>query len=120
MTGIKLVGDAAIPTIMIILGMQLAVISFQHIEYRKISYSLLLKLFVSPLIALGFALILPVDGLVKQIMVLAAAMPTAANTTLMAVQFETKPEIVSSATFISTMLSIATLPVVLWLLSLWG
>lgn len=35
MTGIKLVGDAAIPTIMIILGMQLAVISFQHIEYRK-------------------------------------------------------------------------------------
>ncbi|MDE1376651.1 AEC family transporter, partial [Bacillus licheniformis] len=56
----------------------------------------------------------------KQIMVLAAAMPTAANTTLMAVQFETKPAIVSSATFISTMLSIVTLPVVLWLLSLWG
>ena len=120
MTAIKLVGDAAIPTIMIILGMQLAAISFKHFEYRKISYSLLLKLFISPLIALGFSLILPVDNLVKQIMILSAAMPTAANTTLMAVQFETKPEIVSSATFISTMLSMATLPVVLWLLSIWG
>ncbi|MFN2746831.1 MULTISPECIES: AEC family transporter [Bacillus] len=120
MTAIKLVGDAAIPTIMIILGMQLAVISFKQIEYRKVSYSLLLKLFVSPLIAWGFTMILPVDDLVKKIMILAAAMPTAANTTLMAVQFQTKPEIVSSSTFISTMLSIATLPIVLWMLSLWG
>ncbi|MCY9363439.1 AEC family transporter [Bacillus spizizenii] len=110
------VGNAAIPTIMIILGMQLALISFKHIEYRKISYSLLLKLMVSPVIALGFTFILPMDDMTKQIMILVAAMPTAANTTLMAVQFNTRPEIVSSATFISTMLSIVTLPVLLWML----
>ncbi|MDG0766261.1 AEC family transporter [Bacillus halotolerans] len=116
MTGIELVGNAAIPTIMIILGMQLALISFKNIEYRKISYSLLLKLMVSPVIALGFTLILPVDDMTKQIMILVAAMPTAANTTLMAVQFNTRPEVVSSATFISTMLSIVTLPVLLWML----
>ncbi|MCY8115125.1 AEC family transporter [Bacillus spizizenii] len=116
MTGIELVGNAAIPTIMIILGMQLALISFKHIEYRKISYSLLLKLMVSPVIALGFTFILPMDDMTKQIMILVAAMPTAANTTLMAVQFNTRPEIVSSATFISTMLSIVTLPVLLWML----
>lgn len=116
MTGIELVGNEAIPTIMIILGMQLALISFKHIEYRKISYSLLLKLMVSPVIALGFTLILPVDDMTKQIMILVAAMPTAANTTLMAVQFNTRPEVVSSATFISTMLSIVTLPVLLWML----
>ncbi|MCY7873060.1 AEC family transporter [Bacillus spizizenii] len=116
MTGVELVGNAAIPTIMIILGMQLALISFKHIEYRKISYSLLLKLMVSPVIALGFTFILPMDDMTKQIMILVAAMPTAANTTLMAVQFNTRSEIVSSATFISTMLSIVTLPVLLWML----
>ncbi|MCY8041049.1 AEC family transporter [Bacillus spizizenii] len=116
MTGVELVGNKAIPTIMIILGMQLALISFKHIEYRKISYSLLLKLMVSPVIALGFTFILPMDDMTKQIMILVAAMPTAANTTLMAVQFNTRPEIVSSATFISTMLSIVTLPVLLWML----
>lgn len=116
MTGVELVGNAAIPTIMIILGMQLALISFKHIEYRKICYSLLLKLMVSPVIALGFTFILPMDDMTKQIMILVAAMPTAANTTLMAVQFNTRPEIVSSATFISTMLSIVTLPVLLWML----
>ncbi|MEC3787191.1 AEC family transporter, partial [Bacillus safensis] len=44
--------------------------------------------------------------------------PTAANTTLMAVQFRTKPEFVSSTTFLSTVLSIVTLPVLLWILSM--
>ncbi|KIL19033.1 hypothetical protein C2W58_02194 [Bacillus pumilus] len=118
MTGIQLVGNAAIPTIMLILGMQLAVISFKQVDYRNISYAVLLKLFISPLIAFGFTLILPVDDMVKQIMILVAAMPTAANTTLMAVQFRTKPEFVSSTTFLSTILSIVTLPVLLWILSM--
>ncbi|EFS03886.1 malonate efflux carrier [Listeria seeligeri FSL S4-171] len=116
MTCIKLVGDAAIPTIMIVLGMQLAVISFRRIELAKVGIALVLKLLIAPLIAVGLTLILPVDEMTKQIMILLAAMPTAANTTLMAVQFDTKPDLVSSATFISTVLSIITLPIVLYFL----
>jgi predicted permease len=116
MTAVHMVADATIPTIMIILGMQLALISFKNIEYSMISYSLILKLIISPIIAYGCTLILPVDDMTKQIMILVAAMPTAANTTLMAVQFQTKPEVVSSATFISTILSIVTLPVLMWII----
>ncbi|KGL38775.1 hypothetical protein BMT55_07235 [Listeria newyorkensis] len=116
MTCVKLVGDAAIPTIMIVLGMQLAVISFRRIDIPKVSISLILRLLISPLIAVLFTLILPVDTMTKQIMILLAAMPTAANTTLLAVQFNTKPDLVSSTTFISTVLSIVTIPVVLWIL----
>ncbi|EOW0443643.1 AEC family transporter [Listeria monocytogenes] len=116
MTCVKLVGDAAIPTIMIVLGMQLAVISFRRIELTKVGIVLVLKLLIAPIIAFGLTLILPVDEMTKQIMILLAAMPTAANTTLMAVQFDTKPDLVSSATFISTVLSIITLPIVLYFL----
>ncbi|EAC4331367.1 AEC family transporter [Listeria monocytogenes] len=116
MTCVKLVGDAAIPTIMIVLGMQLAVISFRRIELTKVGIALVLKLLIAPIIAFGLTLILPVDEMAKQIMILLAAMPTAANTTLMAVQFDTKPDLVSSATFISTVLSIITLPIVLYFL----
>lgn len=116
MTCVKLVGDAAIPTIMIVLGMQLAVISFRRIELTKVGIALVLKLLIAPIIAFGLTLILPVDEMTKQIMILLAAMPTAANTTLMAVQFDTKPDLVSSATFISTVLSIITLPIVLYFL----
>ncbi|HAA2795924.1 TPA_asm: AEC family transporter [Listeria monocytogenes] len=116
MTCVKLVGDAAIPTIMIVLGMQLAVISFRRIELTKVGIALVLKLLIAPIIAFGLTLILPVDEMTKQIMILLAAMPTAANTTLTAVQFDTKPDLVSSATFISTVLSIITLPIVLYFL----
>lgn len=116
MTCVKLVGDAAIPTIMIVLGMQLAVISFRRIELTKVGIALVLKLLIAPIIAFGLTLILPVDEMTKQIMILLAATPTAANTTLMAVQFDTKPDLVSSATFISTVLSIITLPIVLYFL----
>lgn len=114
LTCINLVGNAAIPTIMIVLGMQLAVISFREIELLKVGYSLFIRLLLSPFIAFLLTFLLPVDTMTKQIMIVLAAMPTAANTTLLAVQFRTKPDLVSSATFISTSLSIVTLPIVLW------
>lgn len=114
---VNLVADATIPTIMIVLGMQLATISIRELKLEKLSYSLALKMLVSPAIALAIAILLPVEPMLKQIMVLIAAMPTAANTTLLAVQFQTEPDFVSSATLISTSLSILTLPVLMaWLI----
>ncbi|SIE85582.1 Uncharacterised protein [Mycobacteroides abscessus subsp. abscessus] len=43
-----------------------------------------------------------------------AAMPSAANTTMYAVQYGTDPELVSSATLASTCLSLITLPIILY------
>jgi predicted permease len=109
---VDMVADAAIPTVMIVLGMQLAKISVKKLEREKVSLSLITKLAISPAIAYFFTLFLPVDEMVKQIMIIMAAMPTAANTTMYALQFNTEPEFVSSATLISTSLSLATLPVI--------
>lgn len=113
LTCMKLVGDASIPTVMIILGMQLAAISVRDINLSKISLAIILRLIISPIIAVIITLFLPFDLMTKQILIILAAMPTAANTTLMAVQFNTKPSLVSSATFLSTILSIITLPILL-------
>ncbi len=107
---IDMVANAAIPTVMIVLGMQLAKISIKSFEKEKVSLSLLTKLAISPVIAYLITLFLPVDETIKQIMIIMAAMPTAANTTMYALQFNTEPEFVSSATLVSTMLSLATLP----------
>jgi predicted permease len=109
---VNMVADAAIPTVMIVLGMQLAKISVKNLEREKVSLSLLTKLAISPAIAYVLTLFLPVDEMVKQIMIIMAAMPTAANTTMYALQYNTEPEFVSSATLISTSLSLATLPVI--------
>lgn len=107
---IDMVANAAIPTVMIVLGMQLAKISIKSFEKEKVSLSLLTKLAISPVIAYLITLFLPVDETIKQIMIIMAAMPTAANTTMYALQFNTEPEFVSSATLVSTILSLATLP----------
>lgn len=113
---LDLVADSAIPTIMIILGMQLAKISLKNVQVEKLTYALLLKLFVSPAIAYGITLFLPIDPMLKAIMILMAAMPSAANTTMYALQFGTEPDFVSSATLVSTLLSLITLPVLLAIL----
>ncbi|MFJ7755149.1 AEC family transporter [Peribacillus muralis] len=109
---VNLVADAAIPTVMIVLGMQLANISIKHLAKAKISWSLLIKLAISPAIAYALTLFMPVDEMVKQIMIIMAAMPTAANTTMYALQFNTESEFVSGTTLISTSLSLATLPII--------
>ncbi|UFT99152.1 AEC family transporter [Radiobacillus kanasensis] len=116
MTAVDMVASATIPTIMIVLGMQLASISLNKIEPVKLSLALMIKLVLAPVIAYGFTLFLPVDELIKDILILMAAMPTAANTTMYALQFNTKPAFVSSSTLTSTLLSIVTLPVILYII----
>ncbi|MCT2537736.1 AEC family transporter [Aquibacillus koreensis] len=116
MTAVDMVSDATIPTIMIVLGMQLANISLKRLELGKLSTALLFRLAIAPVIAYVLTLPLPVDEMVKDILILMAAMPTAANTTMYALQFDAKPEFVSSATLTSTLLSIITLPIILAIL----
>lgn len=111
MTTIDLVGNAAIPTIMLVLGMQLAKISLKNVEREKVLYAVMIKLAAAPVIAWGIAYFLPVDALLKQLMVIMAGMPSAANTTMYAIQFNTEPEFVSVCTFVTTVLSLISLPV---------
>lgn len=112
---IGMIGDSSIVVIMIILGMQLAKLRISQLDYPKISFVLFNKLIIAPIVAFGLVYFMPIELMYKQIMIVLAAMPSAANTTLLSVQFNTKPELVSSATFISTILSLITLPIVLWL-----
>ncbi|MFT8320457.1 MAG: AEC family transporter [Bacillus sp. (in: firmicutes)] len=113
MEAIKLVGNAAIPTVMLVLGMELAKISVKNIQIKPLTFALLLRLVISPLIAWLMTVILPVDGLVQQLMIVLAAMPAAANTTMYALQYGTEPDFVSSATLFSTLASLITLPIIL-------
>jgi predicted permease len=114
---INLVSDAAIPSVMIILGMQLATITIKKLEMEKLLYSIGIKMILAPLVAYLFASNLPVSDQVGDIMILMAAMPSAANTTLLSLEYNTKPEFVSSVTLVSTIASIVTLPIILVIIS---
>ncbi len=113
MTSIGMIGDASIVVIMIILGMQLAKIKISQLDYPKLSFALLTRMILSPIVACAMVYFMPIAPVYKQVLIVLAAMPSAANTTLMSVQFDTHPELVSSATFFSTLISLITLPIVL-------
>ncbi|MHA6259812.1 AEC family transporter [Sporosarcina sp. CAU 1771] len=116
MKAVSLVADASIPTVMIVLGMQLAVITRKRVAYRYVSAVTVIRMVASPLIAVGIIYFMPINDLLKTVLILQSAMPAAANTTMFALQFETEPDLVSFTTFITTLISILTIPVVLFLL----
>ncbi|WP_173915439.1 AEC family transporter [Halobacillus sp. Marseille-Q1614] len=115
--GVNLIADAAIPIIMITLGMQLANIKLDVLDVNKVSAALIIKLIVAPIIATFIVWGLPVDELVKQIMIIMAATPTAANTTMYAIQYQTDAHTVTSATLATTVVSLFTIPVVIYLVT---
>ena len=59
---------------------------------------------------------MPVNDLLKAVIIVQASMPAAANTTMLALQFGTEPDLVSFTTFFTTLISIITIPVVLFFL----
>lgn len=114
--GISLVADASIPTVMLVLGMQLAVIARKKVAYRFVVSVGVIRMFASPIIAAVILFFLPVNDLLKSVIILQAAMPAAANTTMFALQFETEPDLVSFTTFATTVVSLVTIPFVLFFL----
>ncbi|OMP66483.1 AEC family transporter [Domibacillus epiphyticus] len=116
MDAISLVADASIPTVMLVLGMQLAVIATKRVAYRFVNSVTVIRMVVSPLLAVVIVSFMPINDLLKEVMILLAAMPAAANTTMFAIQFGTEPDLVSFTTLLTTLLSIITLPLVLFFL----
>jgi hypothetical protein len=114
---ISFMADAAIPLIMIVLGIQLSYITFRNIEYRAVISLVVCRLILSPMLALAINYLLGLNGTtLGAVLVLVAAMPTAANTTIFSVSYNVEPELVSSTTLISTILSLVTLPIWFYLL----
>lgn len=109
----SMIGAAAIPVMMILLGMQLGSVMSKKPNWHVIISGVVLKMFVAPVIATIFVLFVDVDPLVGIVLIIISAMPTAATTTMFAIEFDTEPELVSMITFISTVLSIVTLSILL-------
>lgn len=113
---ISLVGDASIPTVMLTLGMQLAEIKPRNLQWGKVSLAVIVRLILSPVIAWAMAYCLGVEPLLGKVMIVQAAMPAAAITTMYALQYDSEPDLVSSVTLISTLFSVITLSILLTLL----
>jgi predicted permease len=113
---IDLLATATIPIIMLLLGMQIATVTFTK-AWPAISYGLALRLIISPLLAFFIVkTFMNVDGLLSSVLILQAAMPSAVVATLIASKYHCEAEVVSGITLMTTLVSMGTLPLILYLL----
>jgi hypothetical protein len=106
--GLRLLADATLPFLLLILGAQLR--RRQQIRgQRTVGAAVLLRLVVSIPIAAGIALLLGLDDLPLRVGIVQAAMPTAVNTTILALEFDSWPDFVSNVVVATTLGSLLTL-----------
>jgi predicted permease len=104
----RLLGDAALPVMILVLGMQLA--RAQRPERPMVvAAAAALSLLVAPAIAFGAVRVLGLAGPALQAGVIQASMPTAVVTTVLALEFDAEPTFVTSVVIFATLASPFTL-----------
>ncbi len=113
--GIRLLADATLPFLLLILGMQLR--ERRPIgALRLVGTATTLRLVLSIPIAYGLGLLLGLSDLPLRVAILQAAMPTAVNTTILALEFNAWPQFVSNVVIVTTIGSLLTLTILLTML----
>ena len=110
--GVVLMSDAALPLLLLLLGMQLA--QGVAVEQRGLTtLAVVLRLLISPVLAYGLARLLGLNDLSMRVVVLEASMPTAVNMVLYSLEFDARPGFVAGVVVVTTVLSLATLALLL-------
>ncbi len=105
---VTLLSNAAIPCMLVLLGMQLVNIKLDgHALPLILTGSM--RLLIAPLLAFGLTRLFGMSGPSYQAVVLEAAMPVAVMTTILATEFEVETTFVTTAVLITTLLSPFTL-----------
>jgi predicted permease len=108
MRPVTLLSDAALPLMILVLGMQLERAAAPS-RPKLVLTAVCVSLVAAPLIALALTSLLAVSGPARQAVVVLASMPVAVATTILALEFDAAPDFVTAAVFLSTLLSPLTL-----------
>ncbi|CAG7659118.1 AEC family transporter [Paenibacillus allorhizosphaerae] len=118
-TPINYVSNAFIATALLTLGVQLGSMKWKF-QLSDVILSNVLRLLVGPAVGFGVVLLLGIDGVMAQALVLSCAVPTSLSSVLIAVEYDNEPEFSSQAVFSSTIFSIFTVTLVIYLLKFIG
>ena len=113
---LALPSQAAIPLMLLVLGMHFA--GTTGIEQRAlVSLAVVTRLIIGTAVGWALATALGLGGVARDVMIVGAAMPTAVFTILTATQYDARPRFVSDVVVVSTLASIVTVTAVLAVLS---
>jgi len=115
---IAAVGRTTTVLTMLIVGSILSGFAIKDTLDKACFYYSFFRLIAIPAIAFGVLFLLDIDPIVTGVAVLSAAMPAAVATAMLAEKYGCDSQFASKTIFVSTMLSIVTLPVIATLLAL--
>jgi predicted permease len=113
---IDLLGSAAVPSMLVVLGMQIGHTGMPK-QKGLLGLTVALRLLVSPLIAVAIAPLINLSGVAYQAGIIESATPTAVLTSIIALEFDVEPDFVTGAILVSTLLSPLTITPIIKLLS---
>ncbi len=108
---ISLAGQAAVPVMLLILGIHLGRLG-THVHWRRTMPVTLVKLVVGPTVAWVVSAWLGMSGLARAVAIVQASTPTAVMSTVLSTEFDCEPEYVAEIVFVTTVVSIVTLTTV--------
>jgi predicted permease len=108
MRPVKLLSDAAIPVMLLVLGMQLERAGAPKNPWA-VAAAVVLSLVVAPIIAFGLTAALGLEGAARQAAIIEASMPAAVITTVLALEFDLDAGFATNVVFFTTLLSPLTL-----------
>ncbi|NJN95122.1 MAG: hypothetical protein HC875_13955 [Anaerolineales bacterium] len=111
---VTLLGQAAVPAMLVLLGLQLARVSIRG-RWRPIVLATAARLLIAPLIAFPLVALLGMSGVTRQVVIVQASLPTAVISSVLAAEFGADAEFTAAVVFVSTLASIVTVAVLLWL-----
>ncbi|XOK59787.1 AEC family transporter [Paenibacillus elgii] len=112
---INYVSDAFIATALLTLGVQLGSMKWTF-NLADVMLSNVLRLCVGPAVGFLIVLLMGIEGVMAQALVLSCAVPTSLSSVLIAVEYDNEPEFSSQAVFSSTIFSIFTVTLVIYLI----
>jgi len=113
----NMVGNVATPMAMISIGTMLAGnFGLHSFKKRIVVEPVLNRLLIVPLITAAIVWRLPLDPLVKTIMMLSNALPTATMVAILSERYERDKGLAGESIVVSTLFSMVTVPFAIWLL----
>ncbi len=109
---IELVAAALIPVMLLTLGAQLGRMTMPRVSV-DVARVLVIKLGLAPLIAAGAVVAVGLAGIPAGVVILQLAMPPAVFTSIIALEHDLEPDLVTTTVLVGTLVSVVTLPIVI-------
>jgi predicted permease len=105
---VELAAGGTIPTMLVLLGLQMTKVEFTE-NRRAMQLSVSLRLIAAPLIGLLIAVLFGIQGAARQGAMIQASMPSMVSSTVLAAEYNLDSKLIAAIVFVSTLLSPLTL-----------